>query len=275
MYYKINLLILLFIINYQLSAQNKNQEKPYSLEKDKRIYEESIRKNINKNPSNEFIEHIINELNSNDEDRQLQVMDLVIRVRDDRIIPILENTILGTYSNQLKKNCIEALRYYKSYSSKFILIEALNDTSNMVKLQAAYTLAIFGEKELSFETLKNLWKFLDWKGKMGINRGLRIIATNEAIELLKKNMNDNNPHVAVTAAIALAKLGYYDDAFPKLKELLNNKDVCIGAMNGLAYIGNKRSLNLIRQMLNDKNFQVRLRSKRILEAYGENVINNK
>jgi len=28
-------------------------------------------------------------------------------------------------------------------------------------------------------------------------------------------------------------------------------------------------------MLNDKNFQVRLRSKRILEAYGENVINNK
>ncbi len=264
----ISFLVLLFAFSSYLSGQNKTKEKPYSLEKDKQQRKKFGRQNMMQNPSEELILKIIDGLSSNNEDKQLQVMTLAFKVRDDRIIHIAEKLLLESSSSEVRWNCAQLL--CRSSNSIPVLIKALNDNDNTVKFCSSKALARLGEKDSCYNTLLDIWDESEPVTKSNILHIFVDIGTNEAIEFIRNEINNTNPRVATHAAFALAKLGYYNDAFPVLKEFLNNdnKEVRVTSITGLAYIGDKTSLELIRKMLNDDEHIVRYRAKTILKNYG-------
>lgn len=265
----ISFLVLLFALSPYLSGQNNTKEKPYSLEKDREQVKKFSEENMIKNPSEELIKNIIDGLSSNNEDDQLQVMIFAFKVRDDRIISIVEKLLLEASSSKVRRNCAELL--YKSSNSIPVLIKALNDNDNSVKLWSSFSLAYLGEKVLCYKALSDIWDESEPVRKSFILHIFVNIGTNEAVEFIRNEINNTDNSVAVSAAFALAKLEYYNEAFPVFKDGLNNTDINIrhGALTGLAFIGDKKSLDLIKETYNnDSNLYIKNTCKNFLKNYG-------
>ncbi len=265
----ISFLVLLFALSPNLSGQNNTKEKPYSLEKDKQ-FKEALRKSNLRYVPDSYIEKKISNLYDEDEYARIQTAISLGRIDSKVQIPVLENMLLTDPSSEVREQCALSLTWLKSYSSIPVLIKALDDPDNKVKLTAARALAGLREKEKSLEALEELWKLGDAYTTIYCVFGFTNIATPRAVENLRKAAKFHIPNTAVGAAIALAKLEYYDDAFPLLKDFLSHEDKYIrsAAITGLAFIGDKKSLNLILKMMNDKEPYVRRRSEFHLKKFG-------
>ena len=98
------------------------------------------------------------------------------------------------------------------------------------------------------------------------------LANDDAETALKSDLLNQNPYVSVDAAIMLAELRFYKEAFPTLKSKLFDQDkyIRICALRGLAYVGNDESISLIKSMLQDSDSMVRDRSFLILKKFNSN-----
>ena len=87
---------------------------------------------------------------------------------------------------------------------------------------------------------------------------------------MRYDLNNKDTSFALSAAIHLAQLGYFNEVFPKLKNFLASKVISIrgGAIRGLTYIGDTNSLDLIKNLLNDPDKTIRYQCKNILKNYG-------
>ncbi len=265
---------LLFIITIIFPVTLYTQtvsEKPYSLEKDldnRRSFWEQERI---KSPSDSLINKVLYTLRNGNEDEIMNCFQLYIRKIDNRsILDLLDSLYLTTDSEMVMKEISSTLRFhdYKEFIPDLIIV--LEYRSVMIRYNAACTLAALGEKEHCLQTLREVWDSVNWQKKQGINRALRNIGSAESIDWLIKNTKDEHTYVGCGAAICLAQIGYYNEAFPVLKDMLLIDERKVGAINGLAYIGDKKSLELIKSMIYDKNSHVRSQSRRVLKAYGYN-----
>ncbi len=241
----------------------------YSYEEEKRIAEEL--KRLNQIQLDIPIEDVIQKLSNDDENIRLSTVELLGRVQDTQQIFAIEELLLKDPSATVRTECAKSLALLDSINSKSVLIKALNDSDERVILKSALTLAALGEKDACFKILANFWTQGDSKQKLVCHLGLRDIATVAASEILHRALSDNDPYVAVDAAIILAQLGYTDDAFPKLQELSTHEAmyVRLAVLRGLATIGDEKSLNLVRQLLTDKEPLVSKRSQKILQDFGK------
>ncbi|MBC8526128.1 MAG: HEAT repeat domain-containing protein [Candidatus Cloacimonetes bacterium] len=220
-----------------------------------------------------YIDDYIYALSDTSKDRRYIAAFELGRSQDKRVIPYLEKLLLEDPASIVRTQCAKALSSLKSIASQPVLIEAMKDSEEEVRLQSALTLASLGDTTYCIPVLEELWKFGDRRTRRFVNRGFKNIGTERAVQNLREAINDDDPYVAGIAAIQLAKLRYFEDAFPSLKKLLKHKDPLIrcGALKGLFYIGDKASLQLIREMLNDEEIRVRNRARKFLTDYNEEV----
>ncbi len=190
-----------------------------------------------------------------------------------RYIPVIERMIFTKPCDtcyDIRNSCIETLILANSKSSIPLLINILDKINNYsLKFKIASFLAYNGEKTISFNILKHFW-LLNIGKKNECHTCFVKINTPESIDILRVDIKDSNPLVAIDAAACMAILNYKEEAFPIIKNLLLNEDnrIRISAMRVLAYfIGDKTSFDLIKQMQNDKNSDVRWYCQALIKKY--------
>lgn len=251
----------------------------YSYEEDKRIAQK-----VKKSYQIELdvpIEDVIQQLTVTGQDLQIgtteaenirkATVELLGRIQGTQQIPVIEKLLLEDTSALVRTQCAKALQSLESVNSKQVLLEALKDNDQEVRLWSALALASIKEKQSSFTVLKNLWNTGDDRMKRFCHLGFRELATMDALDMLHHATNHKEPYVAVDAAIVLSQLGYKSDAFEIFQELLYHKEkyVRMAVLRGLSYIGDEESLMLIQDLLKDEEYLVQQRSQEILVRYGK------
>jgi len=254
----------------QSASSNKWIKNPstsmYSLKYEKKMKEDFFKETQEKYTANVDINELVAELKSDHEDTKLSAIWILGLLPNTNQTADLENLLVNDPSNAVRMACVKSLKYLKSTKSIPVLITGLNTQDTQLKLEIALTLASLGEKTESFKALQELGAKGEWKITLDTHLGYLDIATNDAIAQLEIELQNENPYVSVDAAIILAELGYFEEAFPTLRYRLNDADkyIRMSAIRGLAYIGNSESIELIKSMLDDNESIVRERSKLIL-----------
>ncbi|MBN2519400.1 MAG: amidase domain-containing protein [Bacteroidales bacterium] len=263
----IYILITGLFFRFNSFSQIQQPEKPFSLEKDKKeakkLFEE------NKQQIGISIDEEIKMLKSNDFMTRLHAAEQAFYFDNSEIYPVLDNMIENDTSMEIKIAIVKSLKDLQPEKAIPILIKSIKFKNNELQIQSALSLAFLAEKEVSINIFKNYFDTKERRIGLIINLGLREIANSEAIDLLEINLNHENDYISVDAAIMLAQLGYFDKSFELLKMFLNHEDKYIrgAAMQGLAYIGNDESLNLIKKNIDDPDPIVNRQAKRLLDSY--------
>ena len=234
-------------------------------------YENKIRENLFKNKqmkyaSNIDIEKIKNNINNSDEQLRLNAVKILGLLPENDQISKIEILLVNDPSFTVQMECIKSLKYLKSTKSIPVLIQVLQTKDQQLKLEIALALAALGEKTECFKTLNELGKTGDRNIILNTHIGYLNLATKDAINKFRIDLSDSNSYISVDAAIDLAQLGYFKEAYPILKSKLKDGDkyIRMAALRGLAYIGNDKSIELIKSMLNDNEYLVKERSELIL-----------
>lgn len=268
---QIPICVIFFIIisHFLVSFTSLGQitEKPYSLAGDKENQMKLWEQTEIKNPGDSLINKLENILKQNNKQAFDTLQDIYWRINNNDLLLSMSQEIVNLKSDEMIAQCCMILGFFEFKPAIPSLVKLLESNSVKVKYYAAFGLAQLGEKDKCFNTFAFIWDSVSWQNKQGINRGLRNIGTNESISMLIKNTQDEDSYIACGAAICLAQIGYYKVAFPILKSMLSIDNRKLSALNGLAYIGDEQSLDLIRSMVNDKDQIVRQRSKTILKNF--------
>jgi HEAT repeat protein len=278
---KIKLLLVFLISAISAGAQNsvstetiptnewaKNPAtKIYSLEQERINKEKMFKQTQKKFTSGVDINRTLKDLKNVDTEKRLAAVKILGLLTSKNYSSKIRNLLSNDPSIEVRIECARALKYLKSKKSIPTLIKELKTEDNKLKTEIALTLAALGEKTESFKALNETRRTGDWKLALDIHLGYLDLATEDAIEKLKSDLNDDNSFVAVDAAIILAELKHYKEAYPILKLKLKDEDkyVRMAAIRGLAYIGNSNSINLIRDMLNDSDPMVSERSASVIK----------
>ncbi len=268
------LLLAFILLETNVWAQNKTHQewvkKPitaaYSLEYEQKVREDFYKQIQRKYASNVDMGKIVQDIKSINEEERLSAVKILGLIPGNNYISTIEYLLVNDPSLPVQMECARSLKYLKSTVSIPVLIKGLKADNQQLKLEIALTLAALGEKTECLKTLKEVGGAGEWKIILDTHLGYLDIATGEAVEKLKTDLSDPNNFISVDAAIVLSELGYSEEAFPVLKSKLLNEDkfIRMAALRGLAYIGNDKSIELIRSMLNDSESLVKDRSELIL-----------
>ncbi|MDP3149058.1 MAG: FISUMP domain-containing protein [Ignavibacteria bacterium] len=240
----------------------------YSLEQDKKFEKSLLKEKQNKLIGKINLETIAQGLYSADELTKLNAADILSYVPGNAYILKLEDLLLNDPSAEVRYQCAKSLLILDSKSSIHVLILALNDINRNVKIQVALALAALGEKEKCAAVIDLLWNNGDADAPLySCHLAFLDLATPDAFNKLIYDLNNTDKYIAIDAAIILAQLGYYKEAFPFLKSRLNDNDkyIRMAALRGLAYIGTNNAIELIKSKLNDDENMVRERASSILK----------
>jgi HEAT repeat protein len=187
-------------------------------------------------------------------------------VGDDLSRRKIENILLTDSSDEVRIACAKALVTMRSIKSQPGLFKALNDKNEQVKIWSSITLALIGEKKKSLDFFKKYYFGTAPIPYSSCHIGFLYIGTSDVKPYLLKDLNNSDPNIAIDAAIILAQIGYFQDAFSFLRKNLLHSDkyIRMAALRGLAYIGDLSSKQLITSMLNDPESLVRERASSIL-----------
>ena len=184
----------------------------------------------------------------------------------NKTISSIEYLLANDTSLLVRMDCAKYLKNLKSIASIPVLINELKADDRQLKLEIALTLAALGEKTECLKALKEISSTGERNLVLDAHLGYLDIDNNEAVLILNKDLSNTDPYISVDAAIVLAELEYFQEAFPVLKSNLLNDDkyIRMASLRGLAYIGNDESISLIRSRINDTEQLVKDRSKLIL-----------
>ena len=239
----------------------------YSLEQDKKVENNLITAKQIKLNGKVDITKIGKNLYSTDEQTRLNAVDILRYFPTNPYIQKLEEMLLNDISNEVKYHCAKALHCLNSTNSISVLINALKTDDDQLKMEIALALAALGEKTECFKTLEYLGKSGERNIILNTHLGYLDLGTNEAIEKLKSDLSDSNSYISVDAAIILAELGYFKEAYSVLKSKLTDEDkyIRMAALRGLAYIGTDNAIELIKEKLDDTEMLVSDRASLILK----------
>ena len=244
----------------------------YSLEQDKKYEKELLKEQHDKLVDKINLDSVSLKLSSNIEQERINAVKILSYFPDNSYILIIEKLLLNDPSPEVRGQCAVALQLLESKSSISALIKALNDQDRNVKIFSTLALAALGEKEKSFTIADSLWN----NGKSdapfySCHMAFRDIDTSEAADRLIYDLNNNDKFVAIDAAIILAQLEHSEEAFPFLDQSLSHDDkyIRMAALRGLAYIGDQKSLELIKSRINDPNNLVRERVNSIIMNFNK------
>jgi|GEM_PF-4891246 len=240
----------------------------YSFEQDQK-YEKILLKEKQKKIIGKLdLETIAKGLYSEDKLTKINTADILSYIPENTYILKMEDMLLNDPSDEVRYQCANSLLILDSKSSIPVLILALNDINRNVKLQVALALAVLGEKEKCASVIDLLWNNGNADAPLyTCHLVFLYLATPDAINKLTYDLNSIDKYIAIDAAIILAQLGYYKEAFPFLKSRLNDNDkyLRMAALRGLAYIGTNNAIELIKSKLNDNENMVRERASSILK----------
>ncbi|MHB9140331.1 MAG: HEAT repeat domain-containing protein [Paludibacter sp.] len=267
--------VLCFVVIVGWSQNKTNKEwiknlitSTYSLKYEQKMKEDLYKQNQRKYASNIDLQAIDQDIKSVNVEQRLSAIKILGLIPISDQISKIEDLLVNDPSQEVRVECAKSLKYLNSTNSIPLLLKTLQTGDNQLKLEVALTLAALGEKTECLKTLMEIGKYGDRNTVLNTHIGYLDIATNDAIDKIKTDLSDENSYISVDAAIVLSELGYFEIAFPILKEKLSDKDkyIRMAAMRGLAYIGNDNSIELIRDMLNDSDILVKERSELILNT---------
>lgn len=243
----------------------------YSYEEDIKQRNQLIDQEVSKMIKNWDSEKVYSGLLNSDPNIRINSIRILGFIPNNAKIKEIERLLTNDVSPEVRTMCAKSLAQLKNKSSVPILIKTLSDNDNEVRIESALALASLDEKERSLQYFQTVFKNDDRRAKLKIDMGLRDIANEPAIALLQSAMNDKDPYVSVDAAIVLSQLKYYKEAFPVLKQKLKESDkyLRLAALRGLAYIGNDKSIDLIKNSKNDPDPLVQDRCNLILKNIGK------
>lgn len=198
-------------------------------------------------------------------DRLMAVKSLKF-ANSTKSIQLLTQLMESDNSTQVRAQAAEALGIYRNRVAVPALIAALSDKEEAVRVRACMALSRCGEKVKSFDFLQQL---LEQNNPPydAIVYVCTQTGDSRVIPVLQNILQHQNDLVAVNAAIAIAALGEGAKCQTLLLNALNNPSTRLAAMRGLAYIGNKASLNAITNLANDEDLNVANRARSILSFY--------
>jgi len=268
-----SLLMTVMLMIFCLSATSvfaQLKHRRYSLENDKQQMKELIKQERSKFLDQANVDNLKRGLKSSDMRERMHAVGIIGFFPESNLNGDVENLLLKDDSPDVRRKCAETLQMIGDKKSIPALISALNDSDDGVIQLSALALASLGEKEKCSAAVRKIWK----KGSKdtpyySCHFIFRDLGTQEAIDNLVFDLNNEDPYVAVNAAICLAQMGQSGKAFPALKKALKNEDfyVRMAGLRGLAYIGDAASLDLIKAQANDGHEFVRERVEQILEDF--------
>ena len=252
----------------------KKTNRPFSLEND-RLQEKELVKQKHSQFANEFdLKKVKANFKSSDAQERLNAVEISGYFPENNLIDDVENLLLTDKSSEVRQQCVQTLQMIGNKKAIPALVSALNDSDRTVQILSAVALAELGEKEKTSVAANALWN----KGRKGApiyscHFMFRDLATEEAIDNLAHDLNNEDPYIAVDAAICLAQMGQSAKAFPFLQQALTNDDryMRMAALRGLAYIGDNASLGLIQTRINDEDNLVSEQAMNILKNFNNNI----
>jgi HEAT repeat protein len=247
--------------------------KVYSLENDLKYEKSLLSRQQEKLTGKVDLRETGRNLNSNYYRIRVQAIEILGYFPGNEFIPVIENLLLNDSSAEARCQSAKSLRMLESKASVPQLIQALNDRDTNVKIFSALGLACLGEKEKCSEAVNKLWNNGNKNAPLySCHQIFLYLNTPDAVDKLKFDLKNSDGYIAIDAAIILAQLGHSTEPFPFLENSLKDKNASIrrAAMRGLAYLGDQRSLNLIKSMKNDEDNLVRERATSILKNFDNN-----
>jgi len=254
------------------SASAQLKQRRFSLENDKQQLKEMIKQERSKVINQTNADKLRKGLKSSNMLERMHAVELMGFFPESNLNNDVENLLLKDDSPEVRQKCAETLQLIGDKKSVPALVSALDDSDDGVVQLSALALASLGEKEKCSAAVRKIWK----KGSKdtpyySCHFIFRDLGTPEAIDNLVYDTNNEDPYVAVNAAICLAQMGQSGKAFSALKKALKDEDfyVRMAGLRGLAYIGDAASMELIKAQANDGHEFVRERVVQILEDLGK------
>ena len=175
----------------------------------------------------------------------------------------------------VRTQCAASLGDIGSVRALPTLGKALNDSERDVRLAAALSMAMLGEKVQCLDVLAQALTDHDRNIRMKALSGLRNMGTESAQLFLHKALTDPDPYVQVDAAILIAEIDTSDSVMPVLRTLLKSEDMYLrlASLRGLREAARStrnsaEAVGLIRMALTDVKNDVRERAAWTLRDLG-------
>ena len=229
------------------------KDNPFSLKKDLEFEKDMINSERIKILKITSPEQMRKSLHKGDLYLRLKAIYSLGYIADEQGRKEIENLLLNDEIDEIRIACVRALGVMRSTKSKEILIKALNDRNEEVRIWSAITLSLIGEKDESFKFFSNYYHENKKIQYYSCHIGFLYIGTDKVKPYLIKDLGNIDAYISIDAAIILAQIGYGNESFSFLKKNLSSPDkyLRLAALRGLAYIGDEPSLLLIRTLLND------------------------
>lgn len=259
----------LFLVPERLIAQDLIV-KSFSLQEDLKVEEALMKETALKILKQTNPKELITLINGIIPIQRLHAIEELSYIANEDGRFLIENLILSDKSVEVRRACAKALGVIRSPLSEPVLLKALFDDNESVKVTAAFALSLIGEKKESFKFFSTLGSL---KGKFPYtcHKAYLYIGTSDVRQPLLNDLNNPDPFISIDAAIIMAQLGFYGDAYPALNNFLNHPDkyIRMAALRGLAYLGDSASLDLITALRNDADPLVSERANMIIEKSGK------
>jgi len=147
----------------------------------------------------------------------------------DTTFSVLHDQFNSMENERLKAYLARDLRFTQNSDAIPALLELAEDTCEYVRLEVGRSLALIGEKEVSYELLAQIWEM----GIFPINcdrfyyftGSMRNINTPEAIDFLVQLTLDTNQYCALDASICLMQAGKLREGLIGIRPILTTDDL--------------------------------------------------
>lgn len=218
------------------------------------------------------LKSILSDTSSSNENKRRECFQRLSYFDDPVVHKIFSRALIHDSDNIVKSICIRKLGKKSTSEGVAALVEAIKLTYDIrQKIDLAKSLITVGQYNDGFQLIKSLYNLVSPVTQIDFLYYIRKIPGSKTRVFLIETQKNSNPYIAASTSLILAQLNEKDGAFTKLSELVEDSDkyVRIIAMKGLTYIGDKKSINLIKQKTNDKDSKVKNIAKAIINELNQ------
>ena len=188
---------------------------------------------------------------------------------DSLAVQVFANILLNDSDKDYKPMCIKNLGDVNYGFSKQALIKYAAFCDNIRNPEVLVkALVNNGEDSIAFVVVQKNFYTVHTSSQIALLNYLRILKRKDAIAFLNEIIQQHgNDYLFASTCMVAAQLGEGSVVLGYLKEQANNPDkfIRIITLKGLAYLGNKESIVIIKEKLNDNDLKVKQTAKEILK----------
>lgn len=266
---KVYFILILVLANITVYCQVS--EKPFSKEKDKA--DEEYARLMNRCPLDDSaVYERIKTINAElDIEKKAEMIYYMGNIDNKLLVPYLIGFLKSDTAQTILINSINALAGMSATEAIPEMLAVKKMLTEENKLKLAGCLSQMGDYEGSYKIAQELdkSKLNEQTLRLFLLQIMANIASPAAIDTIRNYLNCGDKVIESYACFHLVQLGYSDEVFPKLSLLAEDDDHRIreASIHTLAYIGDEKSLEIIRKHLYDENNVVRNRAQSILKRF--------